>query len=68
MAGTGRYSRLLISLMNGKDAFEERLDKLFREDLGRSKYAFWNKFPDATALVGQYSMGNEPMFSHSLFI
>jgi predicted alpha-1,2-mannosidase len=52
----------LISLMNGKDAFESRLDKLFREDLGRSKYVFWSKFPDATALVGQYSMGNEPSF------
>ncbi len=52
----------LINLMNGKDAFETRLDKLFREDLGRSKYAFWNKFPDATALVGQFSMGNEPSF------
>jgi predicted alpha-1,2-mannosidase len=52
----------LVSMMNGKKAFEERLDKLFREDLGRSKYVFWNKFPDATALVGQYSMGNEPSF------
>jgi predicted alpha-1,2-mannosidase len=52
----------LISLMNGKEAFEERLDRLFREDLGRSKYVFWNKFPDATALIGQYSMGNEPSF------
>ena len=52
----------LIALMNGKKPFEERLDKLFREDLGRSKYSFWNKFPDATALVGQYSMGNEPSF------
>jgi predicted alpha-1,2-mannosidase len=52
----------LISMMNGKKEFEERLDKLFREELGHSKYAFWNKFPDATALVGQYSMGNEPSF------
>ncbi|HMH33788.1 MAG TPA: GH92 family glycosyl hydrolase [Puia sp.] len=52
----------LISLMNGKEAFEARLDKLFREGLGRSKYAFWSKFPDATALMGQYSMGNEPSF------
>jgi predicted alpha-1,2-mannosidase len=52
----------LISLMNGKKDFEERLDKLFREELGHSKYVFWNKFPDATALVGQYSMGNEPSF------
>jgi predicted alpha-1,2-mannosidase len=52
----------LISLMGGKQAFEDRLDRLFREDLGRSKYVYWNKFPDATALVGQYSMGNEPSF------
>jgi predicted alpha-1,2-mannosidase len=52
----------LISLMGGKQAFEDRLDRLFREDLGRSKYAYWSKFPDATALVGQYSMGNEPSF------
>jgi predicted alpha-1,2-mannosidase len=52
----------LISLMGGNKAFEERLDQLFREGLDRSKYVFWNKFPDATALVGQYSMGNEPSF------
>ena len=50
----------LITLMGGKKAFEEKLDQLFREDLGRSKYEFWGKFPDATGLVGQFSMGNEP--------
>lgn len=52
----------LISLMGGKDAFEKRLDQLFREPLDMSRYAFWSKFPDATGLVGQYSMGNEPSF------
>jgi predicted alpha-1,2-mannosidase len=52
----------LIEMMGGPRAFEKRLDQLFREDLGRSKYAFWNKFPDATGLVGQYSMANEPSF------
>jgi predicted alpha-1,2-mannosidase len=52
----------LIGLMGGKLAFEERLDQLFREGLGRSKQDFWYKFPDATGLVGQYSMGNEPSF------
>ena len=52
----------LIALMGGKKAFEERLDQLFREDLGRSRQEFWNKFPDATALVGQFSMANEPSF------
>ncbi|MDQ0108779.1 putative alpha-1,2-mannosidase [Chitinophaga terrae (ex Kim and Jung 2007)] len=52
----------LINLMGGKQAFEKRLDQLFREPLDMSRYAFWSKFPDATGLVGQYSMGNEPSF------
>ncbi|MDB5018460.1 MAG: glycoside hydrolase family 92 protein [Mucilaginibacter sp.] len=52
----------LIDLMGGKNAFEAKLDQLFREGLGRSKYEFWSKFPDATGLVGEYSMGNEPSF------
>jgi predicted alpha-1,2-mannosidase len=52
----------LVKLMGGKNAFENRLDQLFREPLGRSKSEFWYKFPDATGLVGQYSMGNEPSF------
>jgi len=52
----------LIELMGGRKGFENRLDQLFREGLDRSKYQFWAKFPDATGLVGQYSMGNEPSF------
>ena len=52
----------LVALMGGKPAFEARLDQLFREGLDRSKSDFWYKFPDATGLVGQYSMGNEPSF------
>ncbi len=61
----GRSSKTfpgLIGLMGGKQAFQERLDQLFREGLDRSKFEFWNKFPDATGLVGQYSMANEPSF------
>ncbi|MFH0841537.1 MAG: GH92 family glycosyl hydrolase [Bacteroidota bacterium] len=52
----------LIGLMGGKQAFEERLDELFRKDLGRSKYEMWAKFPDFSGIVGQFSMGNEPSF------
>jgi predicted alpha-1,2-mannosidase len=52
----------LIGLMDGKKAFEDRLDQLFREPLGRSKYENWAKFPDFTGIVGQFSMGNEPSF------
>jgi len=52
----------LMALMGGRNDFENRLDQLFREPLGRSKSEMWYKFPDATGLVGQYSMGNEPSF------
>jgi predicted alpha-1,2-mannosidase len=52
----------LVDLMGGKTGFENKLDQLFREPLGRSKQDMWYKFPDATGLVGQYSMGNEPSF------
>lgn len=52
----------LIDLMGGNVNFQNKLDRTFREGLDRSKYAFWAKFPDATGLVGQYSMGNEPSF------
>ncbi|AXY77938.1 glycoside hydrolase family 92 protein [Paraflavitalea soli] len=52
----------LKKLLGGTDAFEQKLDQLFREGLGFSRYVFWNMFPDATGNVGQYSMGNEPSF------
>ena len=50
----------LFTLMGGREKAEAKLDRLFRESLGRSKYEFWAKFPDASGLVGQFSMGNEP--------
>ncbi|MCX6325160.1 MAG: GH92 family glycosyl hydrolase [Bacteroidia bacterium] len=52
----------LQNLMGGKAAFELRLDQLFRENLGRSTYELYARFPDFTGIVGQYSMGNEPSF------
>jgi len=50
----------LFELMGGRTNAEAELDQLFREGLGMSKYDFWYKFPDASGLVGQFSMGNEP--------
>jgi predicted alpha-1,2-mannosidase len=50
----------LFELMGGRDKAEAKLDQLFREQLGMSKYEFWAKFPDASGLIGQFSMGNEP--------
>lgn len=54
--------KALVALNGGKKNFENRLDQLFREPLGRSRYEFWDKFPDATGLIGEFSMGNEPSF------
>ncbi|SOD12532.1 GH92 family glycosyl hydrolase [Pedobacter xixiisoli] len=52
----------LFDLMGGKQKAEAKLDQLFREDLGRSKYNYQATFPDATGGVGQFVMGNEPSF------
>jgi predicted alpha-1,2-mannosidase len=52
----------MIHLMGGRDAFNEKLDRLFVEQYGTSKYRFLDQFPDATGLVGLYAQGNEPSF------
>jgi predicted alpha-1,2-mannosidase len=52
----------LIGLMGGRESTEAKLDELFRAPIGRSKYDLWYTFPDATGLVGQFVMGNEPSF------
>jgi predicted alpha-1,2-mannosidase len=52
----------LIQLLGGRDAFNTKLDRLFVEQYGTSKYRFLDQFPDATGLVGQYAQGNEPSF------
>ena len=46
----------LIALMDGKEAFSERLDSLFDQDSH-----IVNGTPDITGLVGQYAQGNEPV-------
>ncbi|MDR1408372.1 MAG: glycoside hydrolase family 92 protein [Tannerella sp.] len=52
----------LFLLLGGRPQAEARLDQLFREGLGKSKWDFWTILPDATGMVGQFSMGNEPSF------
>ena len=52
----------LVMLMGGRDKAEAKLDQLFREDLGLPKFRFWAIQPDASGLVGQFVMGNEPSF------
>jgi predicted alpha-1,2-mannosidase len=53
----------LFKLMGGRAAAEKKLDQLFREGNGRSKFEFYAKFPDSTGQVGQFVMANEPSFS-----
>jgi predicted alpha-1,2-mannosidase len=50
----------LINLMGGSDKFDSKLDQLFTESIGRSKWQYYSTMPDATGNVGQYVMGNEP--------
>ena len=52
----------LIQLMGGRDKFNARLDQLFVEQYGTSKYQYLSQFPDSTGLVGLYGQGNEPSF------
>ena len=52
----------LIHLFGGRDAFNAKLDRLFVEQYGTSKYQFLGQFPDATGLIGLYAQGNEPSF------
>jgi predicted alpha-1,2-mannosidase len=50
----------LIDMMGGSEAFDSKLDQLFSEGLGRSKWVYYSTMPDATGNVGQFVMGNEP--------
>lgn len=52
----------LIHLFGGRDPFNAKLDRLFVEQYGTSKFEFLGQFPDATGLVGLYAQGNEPSF------
>ncbi len=54
----------LAELMGGKKAAAEKLDRLFREGFTwpESKFGYLGQFPDATGLMGQFAMGNEPSF------
>ena len=50
----------LIRMMGGKEKLGDKLDQLFSEGLGRTKWIYYSTFPDATGNVGQFVMGNEP--------
>ncbi|MDP4224644.1 MAG: GH92 family glycosyl hydrolase, partial [Bacteroidota bacterium] len=50
----------LIRMMGGPEKFERKLDQLFSEGLGISKWQYYATMPDATGNVGQFVMGNEP--------
>lgn len=52
----------LVDAMGGRKAAEAKLDRLFRESLGRSKFEYYATFPDSTGSVGQFVMANEPSF------
>ena len=52
----------LISLFGSRQAFTDKLDRLFTEGFGRPSWEFYNVLPDSTGIVGMFVMGNEPSF------
>ncbi len=57
----------LCRLMGGPQAMQRRLDELFTMPIRKcgqpaSKFSYLAQFPDATGLMGQFPMGNEPAF------
>ena len=53
----------MIALHGGKEAFAAKLDNLYVEQYdGVLKSTFLMQYPDATGLMGQFCMGNEPSF------
>ena len=50
----------LIELFGGRQAFTDKLDRLFSEGYDRPKWEFLNALPDSTGTVGMFVMGNEP--------
>jgi predicted alpha-1,2-mannosidase len=59
----------LVELMGGEKATEKKMDELFTTGVRDKntkmpiiKYTYMAQFPDATGLMGQFAMGNEPDF------
>lgn len=53
----------MVELHGGAEAFAAKLDRLFIEQYdGQLKSRFLGQYPDATGLMGQFCMGNEPSF------
>jgi len=52
----------LMALMGGREKFAAKLNQLFSEQPGTSKFAFLGQFPDMSGLIGMYPQGNEPAF------
>ncbi len=53
----------MVEMHGGKEAFAQKLDNLYVEQYdGVLKSTFLMQYPDATGLMGQFCMGNEPSF------
>jgi len=50
----------LIALFGSRQAFTDKLDRMFGEGCDRPRWEFWNVQPDSTGNVGMFVMGNEP--------
>ena len=52
----------LMELMGGPAGMSARLDEMLNTGYGRARWEFSGLMPDSTAMMGMFSMGNEPCF------
>ncbi len=52
----------LIALFGGPKPFAAKLERMFNEPLGCRRFDWPAVQPDSSAMMGQFSMGNEPSF------
>jgi len=52
----------LIGLFGSRQAFIDKLDRMFTEGYDRPRWEFYNVQPDSSGNVGMFVMGNEPSF------
>ena len=52
----------LIALFGGANRMTRKLDAMFNEPLGCRRFLWPSMQPDSSAMMGQFSMGNEPSF------
>ena len=52
----------LVTMLGGPAGMVAKLDAMFNEPYGRTRWQFYDVLPDSTGEMGMFAMGNEPSF------